>query len=118
MADECANCRPASDAEKADAQRKFFAAVQRVGSQVDAAIRDDLARASFADGVVGMEQIPMFVLSFPSDSSLSGFHFAITVDHLLKASEEEIAAGLIEDIERQIGERAAALPWWKRIFRR
>lgn len=118
MSDECTNCRPATESEKAEAQKKFFAAVQRVSSRVDVTMRDDLARASFADGVVGMEQIPMYVLSFPKDSSLSGFHFAFTVDHLLKASEDEVAAGLIEDIQRQIDERPAALPWWKRIFRR
>ncbi|MDI1320488.1 MAG: hypothetical protein PSW75_09910 [bacterium] len=118
MADECSICRPATDAEKAEAQKKFFAAVQRVGAHVDVMMRNDLSRSSFADSVAGMEQIPMFVLSFPNDSALSGFHFAFTVEYLLKASEEEIAAGLAEDIERQVSERTAELPWWKRIFRR
>lgn len=118
MADECSICRPATDTEKAEAQRKFFAAVQRVGSQVEARMRDELSRASFADGVAGMEEIPMFVLSFPDDSSLSGFHSAFTVEYLLKAPEEEIAASLAEDIARQMRERNAALPWWKRLFQR
>jgi hypothetical protein len=118
MADECSNCRPATDVEKAEAQKKFFAAVHRVESGLDAVLRSEMARASFADGVVGMEQIPMFVVSFPKDSPLSGFHFAFTVDHLLHAPEEEVAAGLSEDIKRQLDERKMELPWWKRIFRR
>ena len=77
-----------------------------------------MEHATFADSVAGMEETPMFVVSFPQASSLSGFHFAFTVEYLVQAPEEEIAAGLAEDMTRQLEERKAELPWWKRIFRR
>jgi len=106
------------ETEKAKAKTKFFAAVRRVGSSIDDALKNELSRASFADSVVDLEEMPIFVVSFPQNSSLSGFHFAFTVDHLLHASEEELAAELSEYMKRQLDERKAELPWWKRVFRR
>jgi len=117
MADECSNCRPATDSEKAEAKKKFFAAVHRIESGFDDVLKTEMERASFADSVAGLESIPMFVVSFPQGSSLSGFHFAFTIEYLVQASEEEIAAGLAEDMTRQLEERKAELPWWKRMFR-
>ena len=116
MADECDTCSFETALKRAEAKERFLASIQRIKSRIDPRVRDALVRVRYADGVAGLEEIPMLIISFPAGSILQGFHFGITIKHLLNSSNEEIDSGLIEDIELQLPDPPQQLSWWRRIF--